>query len=104
MKTSKSIREIKLKNGTVIPQGTSCAIAFNMTVYATISPDGFAPYTTRAANLHRTFSGFAKAPSVASLERQMNEGICKTVMGERTEPDGYDSHGAPSWMLALGLI
>lgn len=104
MKTSKSIREIKLKTGAIIPTGTSCTIAFNQTIYATVSPDGFAPYTTRAANLHRSFTGFSNPPSLDSLERQMSDGICKTVMGERTEPDGYDEHGSPSWMLALGYI
>ena len=49
-------------------------------------------------------SGFAKAPSEATIMKWMDEGISKTVFGERTEPDGTGSHGEPSWLIALGLI
>lgn len=45
-----------------------------------------------------------KQPSIATLERWSNDGICKAMDGCRTEPDGDCSHGYPSWLLALGLI
>lgn len=44
-------------------------------------------------------------PSMAELERYMSDAICPTVSGmDDVEPDGYGSDGAPSWLLAVGLI
>lgn len=43
-------------------------------------------------------------PSMASLERWMCDGICESVTGDDVEPDGCGSDGAPSWLLALGMI
>ncbi len=45
-----------------------------------------------------------KCPSLKSLEEWSNDGICESVTGENVEPDGYDCDGAPSWLLALGMI
>lgn len=49
-------------------------------------------------------SGFTKAPSVNTMEKWMDSGVAKTVLGERTEPDGTGATGAPSWLRVLGLI
>jgi hypothetical protein len=45
-----------------------------------------------------------KVPSVASLERYSDDGICPAVDGCRVEPDGTCQHGYPSWLLVLGCI
>jgi hypothetical protein len=45
-----------------------------------------------------------KEPSLNSLERWSNDGVCKSIGGKRVEPDGTDENGAPSWLLALGMI
>jgi len=46
-----------------------------------------------------------KFPSVATLERWSSNCGCKTVgCGCWVEPDGECGHGAPSWLLALGMI
>lgn len=43
-------------------------------------------------------------PSIATLEHWMMDGICESISGDSVEPDGLGPDGAPSWLLALGLI
>jgi hypothetical protein len=50
------------------------------------------------------YLGTMKEPSVSTLEKWENDGYCKTVTGARTEPDGEGPDGAPSWLLAMGMI
>ena len=45
-----------------------------------------------------------KAPSPATMERWMNDGVAKATDGCRVEPDGICQHGKPSWLRALGMI
>ena len=45
-----------------------------------------------------------KAPSVATMERWMSDGVARATDGCRVEPDGSCPHGCESWLLALGLI
>ena len=56
------------------------------------------------AKLPAYYQGVKSLPSVATLERYAADGIAKTVDGQRIEPDGTAANGAPSWLLALGLI
>lgn len=59
---------------------------------------------SRITQAHTWLNGFRKPPTFKTLEKYSNNGIAKTPLGNSTEPDGYDSQGAPSWMLVLGLI
>lgn len=43
-------------------------------------------------------------PSMDTIAEWMADSVCETVTGELVEPDGVGSDGAPSWLLALGLI
>jgi len=43
-------------------------------------------------------------PSMRQLEEWTFDSVCESLLGETVEPDGYSSDGAPSWLLALGLI
>lgn len=45
-----------------------------------------------------------KVPTIATLQRWDNDGVCKTILGTKTEPDGYGHYGEPSWLLVMGLI
>ena len=45
-----------------------------------------------------------KAPSVATMERWMNDGVAKATDGCPVEPDSYCEHGHTSWILRLGYI
>lgn len=38
------------------------------------------------------------------LEAWAGDSVCETVTGDTVEPDGTGADGAPSWLLALGMI
>ena len=42
-------------------------------------------------------------PSMATLEKWTENGICRSIDGCKVEPDGTCKHGYPSWLLALGI-
>jgi hypothetical protein len=93
MKTQKSI---KLKDGSTLPKG----------LHVTFQPDcpsiclvhGTArDYRVRVTSAFRT-------PSMRRLEEWVCDSICESVAGDNVEPDGWDSNGSPSWLLALGMI
>lgn len=46
----------------------------------------------------------SKAPSIATMERWMSNGVAKATDGCRVEPDGVCEHGKESWILVLGFI
>jgi hypothetical protein len=48
--------------------------------------------------------GYPKAPSVNAMEKWLDDGVAKSILGKRVETDGYDSDGSPSWLLALEYI
>ena len=101
MKTYSLLRAVKLKTGREFPQGERFAIAFDPAgslFTATLASDPTVSFRTRH------FQSFFRAPGLATMEKWMDDGIARTVTGERTEPDGYGSDGAPSWLLALGMI
>lgn len=52
----------------------------------------------------KQFSAFFKCPTLATLERWSNDGVCRTPTGHRVEPDGHGPDGVPSWLLILGMI
>jgi hypothetical protein len=37
-------------------------------------------------------------------ELSADDSVSQSVLGETVEPDGFDSDGSPSWLVALGLI
>jgi len=43
-------------------------------------------------------------PSVEDMTEWLTDGQCETPSGDEVEPDGHGPDGAPSWLLALGLI
>lgn len=44
------------------------------------------------------------APTEKTLWKWSDDGVAKTLMGTRIEPDGATADGCPSWLIALGLI
>jgi len=48
--------------------------------------------------------GVKTIPGIRTLEKWSNDGVAKTVDGQRIEPDGTADNGAPSWLIVLGLI
>jgi hypothetical protein len=55
------------------------------------------------SSLPRYFSKF-KEPSIKTMGNWSNDGVAKSMLGHRVEPDGYDSEGSPSWLLVAGII
>ena len=45
-----------------------------------------------------------RVPSMKTLEKWVDDGTCSSIGGKSVEPDGWDSNGTPSWLIALGLI
>ena len=68
------------------------------------------PLSTWVANKKAMLDALPKwakvknVPSVATLEKWSNGGVCKTPTGEVVEPDGTGTDGAPSWLLLTGMI
>lgn len=43
-------------------------------------------------------------PSMRTLEKWSMDGVAKTLLGQRIEPDGHSADGCPSWLIQLGII
>ena len=93
MTTEKSI---KLKTGATIPAGLPVTFLQDSPSRCLVR-DGSLEYRVRVTSAFH-------APEMDELEEANNDGVCPSIGGEQVEPDGWDSNGAPSWLLALGLI
>jgi len=59
-------------------------------------------YFVKSVKLHKYFKEFVEfLPK--DVEEAMSDGVCLSLTGENVEPDGWDSQGFPSLLLALGL-
>lgn len=106
-----TIRDLNFKKGQeplTIPIDTKITIFFTESHPSRVVFDfNDVTYALRVENLHSTVKGpkkFGKTPSTKSLEKMVSDGICTTVTGFRTEPDGYGEDGSPSWLICLGMI
>lgn len=43
-------------------------------------------------------------PTERQFEKWSEDSRSKSMLGESVEPDGFDPHGSPSWMLVMGVI
>lgn len=103
----KNNKEIRLINGDVYSVNTDFSLTFRpdssvCVLTATIN-DEPKELKLRVHSLPRYFSRF-KMPSVSTLKRYSFDGIAKSMMNKRIEPDGYDEFGSPSWLLVAGVI
>lgn len=98
---NKQTKEVTLE----IPQGSNVHVDF---------PENYSNHviviyndevkSIKVKNAYWYLKGFMKSPTLHTLEKYVNDGIAKTILGNKTEPDGTDQYGAPSWLLALGMI
>ena len=58
----------------------------------------------RAASLPCWAQEVTELPTMAEVEHWLFDGIALTTDGQEIEPDGTAGNGAPSWLVALGLI
>lgn len=97
-RTIKLSKILKLKSGTILPIGS---------ILEWIRPgslESVGVWMFNGIELKLRYTAVMRAPSIRTLEKWEGDGYCKTVLGERTEPDGTGSDGEPSWLLALGMI
>jgi hypothetical protein len=57
---------------------------------------------TRSSHFFGLFG--KKAPSIKILEKWTEDSFCKSLFGQKVEPDGFDPEGSPSILVAMGLI
>ena len=43
-------------------------------------------------------------PDLEEIEHWVYSSRCESILGATVEPDGIDPDGAPSWLIAVGLI
>ena len=96
-------RDVTLKDGRKFFKGEDAKVNFvgDSILSITASNDTF---KIRASKGYKTLEGFCKPPSIATLERWCNDGVAKSITGDRCEPDGYGDENSPSWLLVLGYI
>jgi len=62
----------------------------------------------RAANAITNLLAWARSitdlPTMTEIERWSTDSVVEATDGEEVEPDGHSPDGAPSWLLALGMI
>lgn len=46
----------------------------------------------------------SETPSMEYIEQMLCDDVVETSCECRVEPDGHCQHGAPSWLLIMGLI
>lgn len=66
--------------------------------------DRIAVKRTAIARLPAWAAEIKEIPSPEEIERWLFDGVCPTPTGDEVEPDGQGPDGAPSWLVALGLI
>lgn len=83
-------KDIKLKDGSILPKGSP------------VTFDGTSICLVMGKRVRIT-SAFP-TPSISTMEKWNNNGVCKTATGAKVEPDGIDSYGCPSWLMVMGLV
>lgn len=90
-------KPIKLKTGETLPKGLPVHFKKPDATRCYVQGERPEPYRVRTTSAFR-------APSIEELEEEYSDSVVQSVAGHRVEPDGWDSHGSPSWLLALGMI
>ena len=91
-------KPIKLRDGSEIPKG--CPVSWREGKATVHGPDR--EYRVSARGAARALE--IPEPDDETLGHWVCDSVCESVLGETVEPDGYDSEGSPSWLLALGMI
>jgi len=97
---------ISLKSGRTILQGEKCTVRWedNQATVMIVQPASFdEPVRLRTTNAPRYFEE-VEAISMEELEEAVHDCTCPSILGDSVEPDGWDSQGSPSWLMAMGMI
>lgn len=108
MKTTCKV-DLKTKQGTSFAAGTSFDVRMipgsdTLALAAPVGVDG-KPIRVWAKALYKYFHGFIKINVTKVMSEEYYErGSVKSLTGADVEPDGYDSYGFPSILVAAGYI
>ena len=90
-------KAIAMKDGTTIAKGAPVQFIQDKPWLCYVQGARHEAYRVRVKNAFTP-------PSLEELEEAASDGVCPTVADNTAEPDGWDSDGSPSWLLALGMI
>ena len=101
-------RDIRTKSGTEFKSGERVSVSWQQgkpsyTFIESVDNPGN-KLVISTANVGKTLHGYPKAPGIKALEKWSDDGVAKSILGNRVEPDGWDHEGSPSWLLALSMI
>lgn len=103
MKTTTK-KELKLKSGTVIPAGAEIDVMVPQDRPTVAVVDyGSGKFKIKTALLSAISDSFIK-PTEKMLDGYLEKGSCPSMAGETVEVDGWDEHGMPSVLMALGYV
>lgn len=110
--TVRLIKPFTLRDSTLLPEGSvgqmddNCVVIFPTdTTECRVRLNPYRLYATIEV-VGRGGEGVPveEPPDRADLHRIVLDSMCPSITGYDVEPDGHDPDGAPSWLLALGLI
>lgn len=99
-------RKIKLANGEVVPAGSEVTVYVTRKrpTYAIVFYRPVGDIRIHCKNLHLYFDDFIK-PTDDVIVDALCDGVCPSIFqGTDVEPDGWDSDGFPSVLVALGMV
>ncbi len=108
---SKTIALINLKSGYSVPLGTECDVTVPnrsepmIAKVDVLAEDGSIDksFLIPSALLWKRFYGFQEFTQ-DDLQDTLFDSTCVSLTGDTVEPDGWDSEGFPSILLACGLM
>jgi hypothetical protein len=103
-KLTKLKREIKLKSGEVVPEGTKVTVEYDpedpaLAILKVENQD--APVKVSTIHLHAYLANFQMPPPRSDLRRWKEEGESETPTGKKAPADGWAKDGSPAWTLVL---
>lgn len=99
-------RDLTVKSGTIYPKGGEYEIippTKDRPEIAFVAVDVGKQIQIPINLLYKYFYQFQKT-EMSDLEDGVYDSVTHTVTGEPVEPDGWDCHGFPSPLIAMGMI
>lgn len=99
-------KSIIFKDGYLFPEGTDVIVSVEQDRPSVAILEEIATGIKKrvhSLNLHRYFNEFISC-SMDEIEEAVTDGDCQSLTGESVEPDGWDSEGFPSILLAMSII
>lgn len=108
---TKTTSVVTLKSGETILEGVECEVTVpnrsnpTLAQVDVLGEDGKVTrsFKTLSAYLWKRFDGFQEFTR-EDLEGAVMDSTCPSLTGDTVEPDGWDSEGFPSILLACGIM